>query len=184
MSEFYTPSRRPAVLIIGAGFGGLNAAQTLAGQGVDVLVVDRHNFHLFSPLLYQVATSGLEPGEIAAPVRGIFRDASNIRFLLGEVESIDPAARRVTIRSKEGVRYERYDYLIIAAGSQTHTFGLESVERYGFGLKTLSDSVVLRNHVLKNFEKAAWTDDADLREALTTIVVVGGGPTGLETAGA
>ncbi len=87
----------------GAGFGGLNAAQTLTGQDVDVLVVDRHNFHLFSPLLYQVATSGLEPGEIASPVRGIFRDASNIRFLLGEVEDIDPAARRVTIRSKEGV---------------------------------------------------------------------------------
>ncbi|MCC6799153.1 MAG: NAD(P)/FAD-dependent oxidoreductase [Anaerolineae bacterium] len=184
MSEQHTSARRPAVLIIGAGFGGLNAAQTLADQDVDVLVVDRHNFHLFSPLLYQVATSGLEPGEIASPVRGIFRDVSNVRFLLGEVEGIDPAARRVTILSKEGVRHEPYDYLILAAGSQTHTFGIEAVERYGFGLKTLSDGVVLRNHVLKNFEKAAWSDDAAQREALTTIVIVGGGPTGLETSGA
>lgn len=177
-------THRPRVLIIGAGFGGLNAARVLAGRAVDVLIVDRQNYHLFSPLLYQVATAGLEPGEIASPVRGIFHDAENIRFLLGEVQAIDTAARRVTIRSKHGTRQEAYDYLIVAAGSQTHTFGLDQVRAYGYGLKTLADGVVLRNHVLKNFERAAWTDDPAQREALTTIVVVGGGPTGLETAGA
>lgn len=177
-------THRPRILIIGVGFGGLNAAQKLARKDVDVLLVDRHNFHLFSPLLYQVATSGLEPGEIASPVRGIFRDTSNIQFLLGEVEGIDPKASIVTIRSKNEVREEPYDYLILATGSQTHTFGVEGVEKHGFGLKTLADGVVLRNHVLKNFEKAAWSDDPAEREALTTIVVIGGGPTGLETAGA
>lgn len=178
-----TPDR-PRVLILGVGFGGLNAAQKLAGQDVDVLLVDRHNFHLFSPLLYQVATSGLEPGEIASPVRGIFRNTSNIRFLLGEVEAIDPTAQIVTIRSQNQARQVPYDFLILATGSQAHTFGVPGVEDYGFGLKTLSDGVALRNHVLKNFEKAAWSDDPAEREALTTIVVVGGGPTGLETAGA
>lgn len=175
---------RPRVIIIGVGFGGLNAARKLARKDVDVLLVDRQNFHLFSPLLYQVATSGLEPGEIASPVRGIFRDAPNVSFLLGEVECIDPAAQRVTIRAKTQVREEPYDFLILATGSQTHTFGVKGVEEHGWPLKTLSDGVVLRNHVLKNFEKAAWSSDPDEREALTTIVVVGGGPTGLETAGA
>jgi len=177
-------THRPRILIIGVGFGGLNAAQKLAGQPVDVLLVDRHNFHLFSPLLYQVATSGLEPGEIASPVRGIFRDTSNIHFLLGEVEHLDTNARVVTIRSKNELREEPYDFLILATGSQTHTFGVEGAEAYGFALKSLADGVVLRNHVLKNFERAAWSDDPGEREALTTIVVVGGGPTGLETAGA
>lgn len=177
-------SDHPTILIIGAGFGGLNAARQLAGHDADVLLIDRQNFHLFSPLLYQVATAGLEPGEIASPVRGIFRDAPNVRFLLGEVEAIDTAAQQVTIRSKDGLRHEAYDILVIAAGSQTHTFGLQQVERHSFALKTLADGVVLRNHVLKNFERAAWADDPAQREALTTIVVVGGGPTGLETAGA
>jgi len=177
-------THRPRVVIVGVGFGGLNAAQKLKKKDVDVLLVDRQNFHLFSPLLYQVATSGLEPGEIASPVRGIFRDAPNIRFLLGEVEHIDTDTQHITIRAKTQVRVEPYDYLILATGSQTHTFGVPGVEEYGFPLKTLADGVVLRNHVLKNFEKAAWSTVPAEREALTTIVVVGGGPTGLETAGA
>ena len=177
-------NNRPTVVIIGAGFGGLNAAKRLAKADVDILLIDRQNFHLFTPLLYQVATSGLEPGEIAYPVRGILRSKANVRFLLGNVENIDPANQKVTIRTNGLTTDERYDYLLIAAGTQTHYFGMEQVEKHGFGLKTLSDAVVLRNHLLKCFEKAAWTDDPDYRAALTTTVVVGGGPTGLETAGA
>ena len=174
----------PTVVIIGAGFGGLNAAKQLAKADVNVLLVDRQNFHLFTPLLYQVATSGLEPGEIAYPVRGILRNQSNIRFLLGSVEAVSPADQIVTVKTNGKTIRERYDYLLIAAGSQTHTFGMAEIEQHAFGLKTLSDAVVLRNHLLKCFEKAAWTDDPARKTALTSMIVVGGGPTGLETVGA
>jgi len=175
---------RPIVAIIGAGFGGLYAAQKLANSAVDVLLIDRHNFHTFSPLLYQVATSGLDPSEIAYPVRSIFRGKSNVRFLLGEVKAIDRAQQTLTIQTNGTSVQEAYDYLIVAAGSRTHYFGMEQVERRAFPLKDLADAVVLRNHILKCFEKAAWVDDPVQREALMTLVVVGGGPTGLETAGA
>ena len=159
----------------------LNAAQKLK-KDVDVLLVDRQTLH-HSPLLYQVARASAWNREIASPVR-YFPRRADIRFLLGEVERIDTDAQRITIRAKTQVREEPYDYLILATGSQTHTFGTPGVEEYGFPLKTLPDGVVLRNHVLKNFEKAAWSTVPAEREALTTIVVVGGGPTGLETAGA
>jgi NADH dehydrogenase len=175
---------RPRVVVIGAGFGGLYAAKKLANKAVDILVIDRQNFHLFSPLLYQVATSGLDPSEVAYPVRGIFRSKSNVRFLLGSVEAINRLDKTVTIRTNGRTRAESYDYLIVAAGSQTHYFGLDTVQQVAFGLKTLSDAVVLRNHILKAFEKAAWVTEPDRKAALTTLVVVGGGPTGLETAGA
>ncbi len=179
-----TNPSQPRVIIIGAGFGGLYAAKKLAKQPVNVLVIDRQNFHLFSPLLYQVATSGLEPGEITSPVRGMFRGKPNIEFMLGDVRHIDTQQQTVEVKTNGSTRLEPYDYLIVAAGSRTHYFGMETIQRASFGLKTLSDAVVLRNHVLKCFEKAAWTDDPAEREALTTMVVVGGGPTGLETAGA
>jgi NADH dehydrogenase len=175
---------RPTVIVIGAGFGGLYAAKKLAKAEVDVLLIDRQNFHLFTPLLYQVATSGLEPGEIAYPVRGILRGGSKVRFLLGSVEAIDTGHQTVTIKSESKTCQESYDYLIVAAGSQTHYFGVDSIQQHAFGLKTLPDAVVLRNHILKCFESAAWLDDPVRREALTTLVVVGGGPTGLETVGA
>lgn len=177
-------SHRPRVIIIGAGFGGLYAAKKLANRPVDVLLIDRQNFHLFSPLIYQVATSGLDPSEVAYPVRGIFRGKTNVRFLLGEVEAIDRTGKTVTVRTNGRTREEDYDYLIVAAGSRTHYFGMDQIQQHAFGLKTLSDAVVLRNHILKAFEKAAWTDDPVHKQALTTMVVVGGGPTGLETAGA
>ena len=173
---------QPRIVIIGAGFGGLYAAHQLAKAPVDVLLVDRQNFHLFSPLLYQVATSGLDPSEIAYPVRGIFRKQDNLQFIVGEVQAIHPTS--LTIRANAQVREEPYDYLIVAAGSQTHTYDRSDLQQNGFGLKTLSDAVILRNHLLKVFEKATWVDDPAMREALTTVVVVGGGPTGLETAGA
>lgn len=175
---------RPTIVIIGAGFGGLYAAKKLASAEVDILAVDRHNFHLFSPLIYQVATSGLDPSEVAYPVRAIFRGKQRVRFQMGEVQSIKRVQKTIAIQVNGRVRQQSYDYLIVAAGSQTHYFGMEQIEQYAFGLKTLADAVILRNHILKLFEKAAWANDSGHRQALTTMVVVGGGPTGLETAGA
>lgn len=179
-----TPAQRPHIVIIGAGFGGLYAVKQLAKADVDVLLIDRQNFHLFTPLLYQVATSGLEPGEIAYPVRGILRGMPNVCFLRGDVTGIAPDRKTVMVHTGHGTREERYDTLIVAAGSRTHYFGQEHLAHHAFGLKTLADSVILRNHILKCFETAAWTADPAARDALTTMVVVGGGPTGLETAGA
>ncbi len=175
---------RPRVIIIGAGFGGLYAARTLRNTNADVLLIDRHNYHTFTPLLYQVATSGLEPEQIAYPVRGIFHDSPNIQFLLGSVTEIDTHNRRVFVEAEDGVREESYDALIVAGGSVTNTFGNADLERHAFGLKDLDDAVGLRHHILRLFERAAWEEDRALRQALLTIVVVGGGPTGLETAGA
>jgi NADH dehydrogenase len=175
---------RPRIVIVGAGFGGLYAARTLAGQDVDVLLIDRENFHTFTPLLYQVATSALDPSEIAYPVRTIFHKASNVRFLWGEVTGIDRAGKRVGVDSRGRLRDEPYDYLILAAGSVTNFFGNRQAAEISFELKTLADAVVLRNHILKLFERAAWAEDEATRDPLTTMVVVGGGATGLETAGA
>ncbi|MCC6801312.1 MAG: NAD(P)/FAD-dependent oxidoreductase [Anaerolineae bacterium] len=176
--------RRPRVIIVGAGFGGLYAAQALKGKPVDVLLIDRQNYHTFTPLLYQVATCGLEAEEIAYPVRGIFQGASNIAFMLGEVIGIDTTEKIVSVRTNGTVRRESYDYLVLAAGSVTNFFGSDDIAQTSFELKTLNHAVTLRNHILRLFERAAWSDDPDYRKALTTLVVVGGGPTGLETSGA
>ncbi|NDJ61195.1 MAG: NAD(P)/FAD-dependent oxidoreductase [Chloroflexi bacterium] len=176
--------RRPRIVIIGAGFGGLHAARQFVKEDVDVLLIDRNNFHTFTPLLYQVATCALDSGEIAYPVRGIFRDKANISFLMGEVTTIDTNAQTVRVRVNGTARIETYDKLIVAAGSVTNFFGMDTVQQYSFELKDLRDSVTLRNHILKLFEKAAWAEDPTYRQALSTIVVVGGGPTGIETAGA
>jgi NADH dehydrogenase len=172
------------VIIIGAGFGGLHAARGLANKDVDVLLVDRNNFHLFTPLLYQVATCGLDPSQIAYPVRRIFRNARNVRFRLGEVTEINTTEKVITIRENEALHLEPYDALVIAAGSANNFFGNEKIERYAFGMKDLGEAITLRNHILRLFEKAAWVTSEEERRALTTIAVVGGGPTGLETAGA
>jgi NADH dehydrogenase len=170
----------PRVVIIGAGFGGLKAARTLASVPVDVLLVDRHNYHLFQPLLYQVASAGLEPEEIAHPVRGILRRQRNARFLLTEVTGVDLATRQVlTAEGPLG-----YDTLIMAAGSVTQFFGLSSVAERAFGLKDLMDSIRLRNHVLTMFEQASKEADPAACARLLTFVIVGGGPTGVELAGA
>lgn len=177
-------SSRPRVIVIGAGFGGLFACRALARQPVEVLLVDRLNYHTFTPLLYQVATSALDPGEVAYPIRSIFRGAPNIQVAMGEVVHIDPAGRQVEIRLDDITRRESYDYLILAAGSVAEYFGRPEFRQHTFELQTLSDAVSLRNHILRLFEQAACTPDPDERQALTTLVVVGGGPTGLETAGA
>jgi NADH dehydrogenase len=176
---------RKRIIIIGAGFSGIYAAKTLSKhQEVEVLLIDRRNYHTFTPLLYQVATCGLEPEEIAYPVRGIFREKDRINFMMGNVEGIDTDGKQVVVRTNGTVRQERYDYLIVAGGSETNYFNTRGAEEFGFGLKDLTEAVKLRNHILRLFERAAWTDDSAKREALTTMVVIGGGPTGLETAGA
>lgn len=168
------------VIIIGAGFAGLRAAKTLAGKKVDVLLIDQQNYHCFQPLLYQVATAGLEPEQIAYPVRGIMHNWPGVRFLMARVEQIDRASKHVvtTMGSFD------YDYLIVAAGGQTNYFGNREIEQHSFGLKNLNDAEQLRNHLLRMFERAAYERDPQVRQALHTFVVVGGGPTGVELAGA
>ena len=145
------------MVVVGAGFGGLQAVRKLAKLPVNVLLIDRHNYHLFQPLLYQVATAGLEPEEIAHPVRGILRGLSNVRFLVTEVERIDLATR--TLFTEAGTL--PYDYLVLAAGSTTNFFGMESVARAAKGLKDVDEAMSLRNHILTQFEAAAWEPDAE-----------------------
>jgi NADH dehydrogenase len=166
---------RPRVVVIGAGFGGLQVAKGLRSAPVDVLVVDANNFHTFQPLLYQVATAGLDIDDICFPVRGIVRRHRNVRFLLGRVTAIDLAASTVMI---DGDRVERFDHLVVAAGSVNATFGVAGVAEHAFALKTLRDALALRTHLLELYERA----DAGGAEDLG-IVVVGGGPTGVEMAG-
>ena len=169
------------VVIVGAGFGGLQAAKRLKNRpGVDVLVIDRRNFHTFLPLLYEVASSGLEPDQIAQPVRAILRGARNIRFRMASVERVDVVAKCV-ITDSEAIPY---DELIVAAGSTTNYFGLRSVEAHALGLKDLGEATAVRNRVLRSFERATTVADRTERARLMTMVVIGGGPTGVELAGA
>ncbi|MHB8707518.1 MAG: NAD(P)/FAD-dependent oxidoreductase [Desulfuromonadales bacterium] len=168
------------VVIVGMGFGGIRAARVLAGKGLDVVLVDRNNYHLFQPLLYQVATAGLEQESIAYPVRAMARNWPGVRFHLGEVVGVDWAARSLLTDSGT----IPYDYLIIGAGSVTNFFGLASVEQHAFDLKELADAEALRNHILTAFEKAVNEPDPARKRALMTFVVVGGGPTGVEFSGA
>ncbi len=170
----------PTVVIVGAGFGGINAAKALRNAPVRVIMIDRNNHHLFQPLLYQVATAALAPSEIAYPVRAIFRNQKNYQFRLAEVLGIDFEARRV-LTSTGPVRY---DYLILAVGGRTHFFGLDSLARSSFPLKDLNDALDLRSHILLQFERASQETDPDKLEALRTFAVVGGGPTGVECSGA
>ena len=171
---------RPRVVIVGAGFGGLAAARELANADVDVLVINRTNYHGFWPLLYQVATAGLEPESIAYPVRAILRRYRNADFLLAEVNGVDFERRAVLT----DVGPVMYDYLVLAAGSTTNFFGNERFERYTLGMKDLDEAQRLRNHILTCFEHAVAETDPVRRAALLTFVVVGGGPTGVELAGA
>jgi NADH:ubiquinone reductase (H+-translocating) len=170
----------PHVVIIGAGFGGLETAQKLAGAPVRVTIIDRHNYHLFQPLLYQVAIAGLVPSQIAYPLRTIFRRHPNVDFLMSEVSSIDFESCYV----KANGSVIAYDYLVLSVGGQTNFFGMQEVEQHGFQLKNVESAVETRNHLLHVFEEAGREVDPERRRALLTFVVVGGGPTGVETAGA
>ena len=169
----------PHVVVIGAGFGGLLATRTLARYPVRVTVIDRRNFHTFQPLLYQVATAGLSPGEIAAPIRWILRGYRNVQVLLGEVEDFDLARKIVKLRDGD----IPYDYLIVAAGASHAYFGHDEWEPLAPGLKTVEDAIEIRRRVLLAFELAERDAAETGRHAPLNFVVVGGGPTGVELAG-
>lgn len=170
---------RPRVVIVGAGFGGLRAAKTLASAPVEVVLVDRVNYHNFQPLLYQVATAGLEPDEIVHPVRDIIRSEKNVSFQLGTVRAVDTENRQLLMEDGPSISY---DYLILAAGSMTNYFGVEGAEEFAFPMKTVTAALHIRNHVLRQFERAE-RDPEWAGEGALNVVVVGGGPTGVELAG-
>ena len=172
---------RKRVVILGGGFGGLYAAKALKNAPVDVTVIDRRNYHLFQPLLYQVATGSLSPGEIAAPIRGVLNKQQNTSVLLGEAIDIDPAAKSVKL--KDGATIP-YDWLIVATGSQGTYFGHDEWHTWAPGLKSVEDATMIRHKILLAFEAAERTTDPDERCAWLTFVIVGGGATGVELAGA
>ena len=171
---------RPRIVIIGAGFGGLSTAKELAGASFDVTIVDQHNYHLFQPLLYQVATAGLSPADIASPIRGIVHRQENARVVLAEVRGIDAARQEVLA---EGCRRIPFDYLIVATGARHAYFG-NDWGAYAPGLKTIDDATYIRRRILLAFERAESEPDPDERRRLLNFVIVGGGPTGVEMAGA
>jgi NADH dehydrogenase len=175
-----SPSPRPRVVIVGAGFGGLEAAKKLGKEEVRVTVIDRTNHHLFQPLLYEVATAALSPADIAAPIRGILNRFPNTEVILAEVKSVNVAAKTVDI----GDRQIAYDYLILATGSRHSYFGHDEWEKLAPGLKSLEDAVEIRRRLLLAFEYAEKITDEAAKAAAMTFVVIGGGPTGVEMAGA
>ncbi len=171
---------KPQVVIIGAGFGGLYAARALRHADAEITVIDRSNHHLFQPLLYQVATAGLSPGDIAYPIRAVLARQKNAHVLLEEALAIDPLSRKVKLRDRE----LNYDYLILATGARHAYFGHNEWEAYAPGLKSLEDALEIRRRILVAFEKAERETDPAKRNELLTFVIVGGGPTGVELAGA
>jgi NADH dehydrogenase len=172
-------SHRHRVVVVGAGFGGLAAAKALVDAPVDVVLVDANNFHTFQPLLYQVATAGLDADDVAFPARGIFHRQHNVDFKMRRVTGVDLDQRVVHLAGDEQLGY---DHLVLAAGAVTAHYGVPGADEYAFGLKTLSDAVALRSHVLRCFEDAA-DDPALVEEGHLTVVISGGGPTGVELAG-
>ena len=175
-----TAAGKPRVVIIGGGFAGLNAAKQLKGADVEVTVVDQHNHHVFQPLLYQVATASLSPADIAGPIRGILRTQENLRVVMAKVTGVDLDRRVVQMGGDELA----YDYLIIAAGAMHSYFGHDEWEPYAGGLKTLDDAVRMRNQILLGFEAAERAHSTDERQRDLSFAIVGGGPTGVELAGA
>jgi NADH dehydrogenase len=179
-TESLTPDI-PHVVIVGGGFGGLAAATGLASAPVRITLVDRRNHHLFQPLLYQVATAGLNPADIAQPIRSMLASQANARVLLGDVTSVDPEARYITVDDGSAIDF---DYLVLAVGTRHSYFGNDQWEQHAPGLKTIEDALELRRRILLAFERAERCDDPAERQEHLTFVVVGGGPTGVEMAGA
>ena len=170
----------PRIVIIGGGFAGVALAKKLSKQEVQVVLLDKNNYHTFQPLLYQVSTGGLEPDSIAYPIRKILKDFPNFYFRLAEVEEIDTKKNKV----KTNIGNLKFDYLVVASGSITNFFGNKEVEKYSMAMKTIPQSLNLRSLILENFEEALLTSDLNERNALMNFVIVGGGPTGVELAGA
>jgi NADH dehydrogenase len=168
------------VVIVGGGFGGLYAAKALSGADVNVTLIDKRNFHLFQPLLYQVATGTISPADISSPLRSILSKSKNTKVLLGEVNDIDPEAQKIYMGSEE----VSYDTLILATGAKHSYFGKEHWEEFAPGLKTVEDAIEMRRRIFTAFEAAEKETDAEKRRAWLTFVIVGGGPTGVELAGA
>jgi NADH dehydrogenase len=175
-----TDRENPRVVIVGAGFGGLWTARTLARSPLEVTLVDRNNYHTFLPLLYQVATAELEPGDIAYPVRTILRKMPNARFAMAEVQRVDIDRRVVETDGPE----IPYDFLVLATGTVDHFFGIPGAPEYAFSLKNLEEAIALRNHILGCVERADHEQDVGRRQGLLGFAIVGGGPTGVESAGA
>ncbi len=172
---------KPQIVIVGGGFGGIKLAKLFAKENVEVTLVDRHNFHLFQPLLYQVSTSVLSTDEIAYPIRSFFRNNKNVNLFMAKAQGVDQ--ERDVLLTNHGEIH--YDYLILAAGATTNFFGMKEVEEHSFGMKTLQEALHIRNHVLHEFERACkpYRTPEDRKKRMT-FVVVGGGPTGVEEAGA
>ncbi|MEJ5377548.1 MAG: NAD(P)/FAD-dependent oxidoreductase [bacterium] len=169
-----------SIVVVGAGFGGLRAVRVLARADARVILLDQNNYHLFQPLLYQVATSALEPEQVAKPIRSIVGRQKNLQFLMARVRSLDLASRKLTTTAGS----ISYDYLILALGAQTWFPEIPGLKSHALPLKTLMDAIRIRNHVLRCFEKASTTEDLVARKALLTLAVAGAGPTGVEMAGA
>lgn len=181
MAEHSLPSSHlPRIVIVGGGFGGIELAKRLKNKNVQVLMLDRHNYHTFQPLLYQVATGGLEADSIAFPLRKIFKGYKNFSFRVTDVERIIPESK--TLQTSIGDI--KYDYLVLATGSDTNFFGQKEVEHYAMPMKTIPEALNLRSMILQNMEEALIEQDPDRKDSLMNFVVVGGGPTGVELSGA
>lgn len=169
------------VIVVGAGFGGINAAKTLAkNKSIDVVVVDKRNYHLFQPFLYQVATAGLSPADISVPIRAFFRGQKNVEVIMGEVAGIDQKSRLLKLSNNKNLKYDK---VVIAAGAKNHIFN-QDWAKHVYGLKSIQDALSLRKNILMSFELAEVEQDPVKRKAYTTFAIIGGGPTGVELAGA
>jgi NADH:ubiquinone reductase (H+-translocating) len=168
------------IVIIGAGFGGLKLAQKLIGSGYQIVLIDKNNYHQFQPLFYQVASAGIEPSSILFPLRKIFQNRKDVYIRVGEVYSIDPKKKEL----QTSLDTVWYDYLVISTGVNSNFFGMKNMEEYAIPMKSASEAMALRNRLLQSFEKAVTLRDQNARRALLNICVVGGGPTGVEVAGA
>lgn len=173
---------RPHIVILGAGFGGLSCAKALRHARVRITIIDQRNFHLFQPLLYQVATAALSPADIAMPIRRILHRQSNTQVVLGRIEAIERRARSIRVAGMD--RPIQYDYLVVATGARHAYFGHDDWQPFAPGLKTIEDAIAIRHRVLDTFERAEVSEDAEERRRLLSFVVIGGGPTGVEMAGA